>query len=183
MHLTKEQESEFLTKWTPFVHKMVRSFMANASAEVSSEDLFQEGMIALLLQVRVSKDEEELRKTSVNAVRNAMARFIMRQSILRRPPRTSVYKKTMIAARNERVSLDSGTIVFRSETCEDGWVEKIDFEAFLSRLTPRQRDFLRMRRDGYSNNAIAHAYGVTPSCVTQSVKRSLKRFKEEQKGA
>lgn len=183
MQYTKEQESEFLTKWTPFVHKMVRMFMANARSEVSEEDLFQEGMIAMLLQLRVCADEEELRKTSANAVRNALARYIMRQSLLHRPVRTSAYKKTVVAARNERVSLDSGTALYKSEMCEDGWIARMDLDDFLSRLPQRQREFLRLRRDGYSNNSIAQAYGVTPSCVTQTVRRSLKRFKSEQKGA
>lgn len=177
MRYTKQQEEQYLKNNSKAVWKIVNRFHSTSI----EDDLYQEGMMALLEHLRSAKNEEELMKFPTMSIKNAVCRCIMSHEPVSIPStRTTDYSKTV--SRFSRISFaDWMSFMADPMSDEDIWIERIDMRSFIDRLSERDRDMILSKASGSQTTELAKKYGITPGAVTHVVQRQMKRYLNERK--
>ena len=173
MMLTREEETKLLNDYDKIVWKMVNRFCgSNKSSIFTKDDLYQECMIVLIRHMQNCKTYEELRRIQTMELVNVMTRYVLSsQAAHLDVNRTSEVKKILQGMAGS-VSYDSLVIASSGEDA----VEIMDYENFVSTLTPLQKRIVRLKEDGYTNRQVSRMLGVSDQSVSEALKRARTRY-------
>ena len=154
MNVSKQQEEQYLQDNSKAVWKIVNTFRVGMKYQTSDDDLYQEGMIALLAHMRKSATKDELDVFPSLEIKNAICRFLIAQEAVRFPKtRTTDYSKMVKQTR--RVHIEKLLVSADPTQSDDNWIERIDMERYLMSLSERDRDMVLMRAHGHKTTEIA----------------------------
>jgi RNA polymerase sigma-70 factor (ECF subfamily) len=145
----------FFRRIYPSLHRYVHRMTGDADA---ADDIAQEAFVRLLSR---SMPEEEAR----------LWLFTVATNLFRDSARTVKRRERLLSA----VPMNVGTLPAPDEPVERAQeVERV--RAALSRLTPRERQMLLMREEGFRYEEIASVTDVAPGSVGTLLARALRRF-------
>lgn len=177
MYLTEQQETTYIKEFTWLMHAIVKRF--EQMREINRDyhdDLFQECAIVLLIHLRESESDEDIRMHfPFRQMRHAMCVFIMSTLTLSRPKRTSDFSKAFEHDRKIRAELTAENKC-QYITAQVSDIDRADDEmavnSFIGTLSETDRYIVDSRLDRVQGIRIAKDLGKSPAFITRQTRKA-----------
>lgn len=172
MRLSREQEVELLTKYRPYLARMVREYLSRVplDAAVHYEDMMQEANLAFLLHIRKMREITDVYLCRLH-VFAALRRYRESQFIVNIPHyRFSEYRNSFSAC--------ALTPDRESEATSGEVADELLADEFLDTLSENEHAAVELRQDGYTNREIGRKIGLKDWQITRLFQRIARLFQE-----
>ena len=169
----REAANALIRRFDKALWKLAHEYAFACRETADAQDLYQEGVLAVLEHFKKADSPEEVFYFPTMSVRYAMRCYVLAQQVVRLP---RVTRKYFHYATKTRRATEENFPMRVDPVGEEDWIAAIDFEDFLLNLPEPMRETLYARMRGESNQEIARRMGVTPAAITNRVKRTLRSY-------
>lgn len=175
--LTPQEEAKLMDDYSKICWKLVHRFSQNKGSSIfDMDDLYQECMLALVKHMHKCEEKSQLRRIQIMDLVNAMARFVLKNQVVRLDANRTDKIKQILANVAKKQSVD---LLKEDDLCKDpieALISRMDYELFEAVLSPMEREVLRKRGEGFKGREIASALGCSHQCVFGCMSRAKHKY-------
>ncbi len=181
MEFTACQKEALFQQYDKLVWQVVHRFSRRMHGGYhNKEDLHSECWVVLYQYLSACQTPEEMQKTPIRDMINAMCVYTLGEQAVSYPKRTTNFKAVIDSANGKADVLEGHVDDASTRDPIGDAIDRIAFNEYVSTLSPTEQRIVSMKLGAYRNREIAKALGLSDVEMTRTLQRILKRYTAQQ---